>query len=52
MMEAVQASEMLVNSYQFAWPYNPEDNNIHSHCRENLKSYKEIATEKSKLEHC
>jgi hypothetical protein len=32
MMEAVQASEMLVNSYQFTWRYNPEDSHLHHGC--------------------
>jgi hypothetical protein len=39
MMEAVQTSETLVNSYQSTWRYNPEDSHLHSHCCENLKSY-------------
>jgi hypothetical protein len=38
-MEAVQTSEMLVNSYQCTWHYNPEDSHLHIHHRENLKSY-------------
>jgi hypothetical protein len=38
MMEAVQTSETLVNSYQSTRRYNPEDSHLHSHCRENLKS--------------
>jgi hypothetical protein len=38
-MEAVQSSETLVNSYQSARRYNPEDGHLHSHSRENLKSY-------------
>jgi hypothetical protein len=29
----------LVNSYQSTWHYNPEDSHLHSHRRENLKSY-------------
>jgi hypothetical protein len=28
MMEAVQTSETLVNSYQSAWCYNPEDRHL------------------------
>jgi hypothetical protein len=28
MMEAVQTSETLVNSYDFAWHYNPEDSHL------------------------
>jgi hypothetical protein len=39
MMEAAQTSEMLVNSYQSTWRYNPEDSHLHRHCHENLKSY-------------
>jgi hypothetical protein len=39
MMEAVQTSETLVNSYQSTRRYNPEDSHLHSHRRENLKSY-------------
>jgi hypothetical protein len=41
MMEAVQSSETLLNSYQSTRPYNPEDSHLHIHRRENLKSYKE-----------
>jgi hypothetical protein len=29
-MEAVQRSEMLVNSYQSAQCYNPEDSHLHN----------------------
>jgi hypothetical protein len=39
MMEAVQTSETLVNSYQSTWCYNPEDSHLHSHRHENLKSH-------------
>jgi hypothetical protein len=39
MMEAARTSETLVNFYQTAWCYNPEDTNLHTHRRENLKSY-------------
>jgi hypothetical protein len=39
MMEAARTSEMLVNFYQTAWCYNPEDSHVRTHCRENLKSY-------------
>jgi hypothetical protein len=28
MMEAVQTSETLINSYQSAWHYNPEDSHL------------------------
>jgi hypothetical protein len=38
MMEALQASEALVNSYQSTRRYNPEDSHLHSHRREDLKS--------------
>jgi hypothetical protein len=38
MMEAARTSETLVNFYQTTRCYNPEDS-IHTHCRENLKSY-------------
>jgi hypothetical protein len=38
MMEAVQTSETLVNSYQSTRRYNPEDGHLHSHRREILKS--------------
>jgi hypothetical protein len=30
MMEAVQTSETLVNSYQSTWRYNPEDIHLQS----------------------
>jgi hypothetical protein len=39
MMEAVQTSETLVNSYKSTQCYNSEDSHLHSHHRENLKSY-------------
>jgi hypothetical protein len=38
-MEAVQTSEMLMNSYQSRQRYNPGDSHLHSHCHKNLKSY-------------
>jgi hypothetical protein len=38
MMEAVHTSETLVNSYQSTRRYNLEDSNLHTNCRENLKS--------------
>jgi hypothetical protein len=41
MMEAARTSETLVNFYQNTRCYNPEDTNLHTHRRENLKSYKE-----------
>jgi hypothetical protein len=42
MMEAARTSETLVNFYRTTRCYNPEDSNLHTHRRENLKSYKEI----------
>jgi hypothetical protein len=39
-MDAVKASETSVNSYQTTRRYNPEGGHLHSHRRENLKSYK------------
>jgi hypothetical protein len=39
MMEAARTSETLVKFYQTTRCYNPEDSNLHTHCRENLKSY-------------
>jgi hypothetical protein len=39
MMEAARTSETLVNFYQTTRRYNPEDSNLHTHRRENLKSY-------------
>jgi hypothetical protein len=38
MMEAARTSETLVNFYQTTRCYNPEDSNLHTHHRENLKS--------------
>jgi hypothetical protein len=38
MMEAARTSETLVNSYQTAWRYNPEDSHLLTDHRENLKS--------------
>jgi hypothetical protein len=38
-MEAARTSETLVNFYQTTRRYNPEDSNLHTHRRENLKSY-------------
>jgi hypothetical protein len=43
MMEATRSSETLVNFYQTTWRYNPEDSNLRTHRRENLKSYLELA---------
>jgi hypothetical protein len=39
MMEAARTSETLVQLYQTTWCYNPEDSHLHTHRRENLKSY-------------
>jgi hypothetical protein len=39
MLQAVQTSEALVNSYQSTRRYNPEDSHLHTLRRENLKSY-------------
>jgi hypothetical protein len=41
-MEAARTSETLVNFYQTTRCYNPEDSNLHTHRRENLKSYLKI----------
>jgi hypothetical protein len=38
-MEAARTSVTLVNCYQTTRCYNPEDSNLHTHCRENLKSH-------------
>jgi hypothetical protein len=38
MMEAARTSETLVN-YQTTRRYNTEDSHLHTHRRENLKSY-------------
>jgi hypothetical protein len=39
MMEAARTSETLVNVYQTTRRYNPENNHLHTHRRENLKPY-------------
>jgi hypothetical protein len=38
MMEAARTSKTLINFYQTTRCYNPEDSNLHTHRRENLKS--------------
>jgi hypothetical protein len=38
-MEAARTSETLVNVYQTAWRYNPEDSHLRTHRLDNLKSY-------------
>jgi hypothetical protein len=38
-INAARTSETLVNFYQTTRCYNPEDSNLHTHRRENLKSY-------------
>jgi hypothetical protein len=42
MMEAAKISEPMLNFYQTTRCYNPEDSNLHTHRRENLKSYNEV----------
>jgi hypothetical protein len=39
MMKVARTSEKLVNFYKTTWRYNPEDSYLHTHRRENLKSY-------------
>jgi hypothetical protein len=39
MMEAARTSETSVNFYQTTRCNNPEDSHLHTHRRENLKSY-------------
>jgi hypothetical protein len=39
MMEAARTSETLVTFYQTTRRYNPEDSHLHTHRRENLRSY-------------
>jgi hypothetical protein len=39
MMEAARTSETSVNFYQTTRRYNPKDSHLHTHRRENLKSY-------------
>jgi hypothetical protein len=38
-MEAARTSETLVQLYQTTRCYNPEDSHLHTHRRENIKSY-------------
>jgi hypothetical protein len=42
MMEAARTSETLVNFYQTTRYYNPEDSHLHTHLRDNLKSYLDL----------
>jgi hypothetical protein len=46
MWEAARTTETLVNYYQTPRCYNPEDSNLHTHRRENLKSYSAVNTAK------
>jgi hypothetical protein len=39
-MEAVRTSETSVNIYLTTWQYIPEDSELHTRRRENLKSHK------------
>jgi hypothetical protein len=39
MIEATSTSETKVNFYQTTRCYNPEDSHLHTHRRENIKSY-------------
>jgi hypothetical protein len=52
MMEAARTSETLVNFYQTARCYNPEDSNLHTHRRENLKSYRVTYISKEEIYDC
>jgi hypothetical protein len=52
MMEAARTSETFVNFYQTTRCYNPEDSNLHTHRRENLKSYwTEVAQDADEWRH-
>jgi hypothetical protein len=51
MMEAARTSEMLVNFYWTTRRYNPEDNHLHTHRHENLKSHKKWKFTASKVEY-
>jgi hypothetical protein len=44
MMVAARTSETLVNFYQTARRYNPENSHLRTHRRENLKSYMKCAS--------
>jgi hypothetical protein len=41
MKEAAKTSETLINFFQTARRYNPEDSHLRTHRRENLESYQE-----------
>jgi hypothetical protein len=49
-MEAASTSETSINFYQTTRRYNPEDSHLHTHRRENLKSYRELGGLKPVLE--
>jgi hypothetical protein len=49
-MEAARTSETLVNFYQTTRCYNPEDSNLHTHRRENLKSYSYLPSSQAALD--
>jgi hypothetical protein len=42
MMEAVRTPETSVNPHQSTRLYDPEDSHLHTHRRENLKSYSDV----------
>jgi hypothetical protein len=42
MLEATRTSETLVNFYQTTRRYNPENSNLRTHRRENLKSFSQL----------
>jgi hypothetical protein len=42
MMEAARTSEMSVDIQLRTWQYIPEDSELHTRHRENLKSHKQI----------
>jgi hypothetical protein len=44
MMEAIQTYEKLVRLCQTTRYYNPKDSHLHTHRRENLKSYLAIVS--------